>query len=113
MDEQKFLNLIKNLHNIMRCPSCSSIYSFEQIHFVGQQDGYFLLSMTCTKCSLPVWVNFFVGRPNEKMLASDLTYKDFDLSQREPIDQNEVIEFHSFAKNFDGDFKKHLSDLRK
>jgi len=109
VDEKKFLNLIKNLQNIMRCPSCGAVYAFEQINFVGQQDGYFLLSMNCTKCSLPVWVNFFVGTPNEKIPASDLTYLDFELSQKEPITENEVIEFHSFVKVFDGDFKKHLS----
>jgi hypothetical protein len=61
MDKKKFLDLLKNLQNIMRCPSCGAIYDVQEVQFIGSQDGYFLLSMTCSSCSLPVWVNFFAG----------------------------------------------------
>lgn len=107
MDKKKFLELLKNLQNIMRCPSCGAIYDVQEVQFIGSQDGYFLLSMTCSSCSLPVWVNFFAG-PNSAKPISDLSIKDFDLAKKEPISQNEVIDFHLFLKNFDGDFKKRL-----
>lgn len=108
MDRNKFLNLLKNLQSIMRCPSCGALYSVEEMQFVGSQDGYFLLSMTCTQCSLPVWVNFFTGSNSSRKFTTDLTIYDFDLSAQPAITKNEVIEFHSFIKSFDGDFKKHI-----
>lgn len=115
MDRKKFLNLLKNLQTIMKCPSCGADYVTDEIHFVGQQDGYFLLSMTCQKCSLPVWVNFFAGSdtPPSKMPVSDLTYFDMDLAQKSAITKDEVITFHSFIKTFNGDFKKHIKNVQR
>lgn len=109
MDQEKFINLLKNLQNIMHCPSCNSTYSMDEMQFLGNQDGYFLLSMTCKKCSLPVWVNFFAGnREGSRMIANDLTVMDFDLMNREPISKNEVIDFHLSLKKFNGDFREAL-----
>lgn len=91
----------------MKCPSCGAVYEVSEMQFFGSQDGYFLLSMNCTKCSLPVWVNFFAG--NNKpgaMFAGDLTVNDFKLLSREPISSTEVIDFHLDLKRFDGNFKK-------
>jgi len=114
MDRKKFLNLLKNLQTIMKCPSCGADYLTDEIHFVGQQDGYFLLSMTCQKCALPVWVNFFAGsEPVVKAPISDLTYFDMNLAQKPAITRDEVINFHSFIKSFDGDFKKHLKNVQR
>lgn len=107
MDKKKFLDLLKNLQNVMRCPACGALYTVDEMQFMGSQDGYFLLSMTCSKCSLPVWVNFFAGTAQNAPLT-DLTVYDLELSQRESIQTNEVIEFHQFLSNFDGDFKKVL-----
>lgn len=91
----------------MRCPSCGAVYTVEEMQFMGSQDGYFLLSMTCTKCSLPVWVNFFAGQ-NQGPILNDLTVMDFDLSRKAPISNDEVINFHRYIRNFDGNFKRVL-----
>lgn len=93
----------------MKCPSCGALYNVEEIQFVGNKDGYMLLSMTCSKCSLPVWVNFFAGSPSNMRAFTDLSVGDFDLTVRPAITVNEVIDFHHFLKKFNGDFKKALS----
>ena len=108
MDKERFLDLMKNLQTIMKCPACEAIYDVNEIQFVGNQDGYFLLSMTCSKCNLPVWVNVFAGSSGSHKIITDLTVADFELSGRDPIGSNEVIAFHSFLKDFKGDFKKLL-----
>ncbi|MDD3480719.1 MAG: hypothetical protein PHW75_00615 [Patescibacteria group bacterium] len=106
MDRKKFFDLLKNLQTIMRCPSCGALYDVEEIQYVGNQDGYFLLSMTCSKCSLPVWVNFFAGSEREPVIANDLTITDSHFLEREPISSDEVLDFHTSLKSFSGDFKK-------
>jgi hypothetical protein len=107
VDEKKFLNLLKNLQSIMKCPSCGSVYEVSEMQFVGSQDGYFLLSLTCHDCNLPVWVNFFAGNnQSSNYIAGDLTVSDFRLLSREAISSSEVIDFHLQLKKFDGNFKK-------
>ena len=107
MDDRKFLDLLKNIQSLMRCPSCGSVYEVSEMQFMGSQEGYFLLSLNCAKCSLPVWVNVFAGTPNSgRSLANDLTIGDFSLSEREAIETNEVIDFSNYLKTFDGNFKK-------
>jgi hypothetical protein len=108
MDKDRFLDLMKNLQTIMKCPSCGALYDVNEIQFVGNQDGYFLLSMTCSKCNLPVWVNVFAGGNQTPKIVTDLTVSDFELVGRDAILSNEVIDFHNFIKGFKGDFKKHL-----
>jgi len=107
LDEKKFLDLLKNLQSIMRCPSCGEVYEVSEMQFVGSQEGYFLLSMTCTKCTLPVWVNFFAGQKHSGMGGQrDVTVRDLDLLSAPPIESAEIIDFHLFLKVFDGNFKK-------
>lgn len=105
MDKKRFLDLLRNLQNIMKCPACGSLYNVEEMQFMGSQDGYFLLSLTCSKCSLPVWVNIFAGG-NSRPTMSDLTITDLQLVSRGPVTADEVIEFHNSLKKFNGDFKK-------
>lgn len=104
MDSRRFMELMKNLQSVMKCPACGSVYEQTELQFLGQQDSYFLLSMTCGKCSLPVWVNVFTGNGSVHMPVTDLSILDLELSSREPISKDEVIGFHRNIKNFNGDF---------
>lgn len=89
----------------MRCPSCSAVYDVSEMQYIGNHDGHFLLSMTCSKCSLPVWVNFFAGGNSFNGPITDLTISDFELSTKNPITKDEVISFHQFVTTFNGDFR--------
>jgi hypothetical protein len=108
MDEKSFFSLFKNLQGVMRCPSCNSVYKVSEMQFVGSQDEYFLLSLNCSKCSLPVWVNVFSGASNPGKKMNDLTVNDLTLAEREPITTDEVVEFSRFIRSFKGDLKKTL-----
>lgn len=107
MDGNQFFELIKNIYTALKCPSCGEVYEIDEIQFVGQFDGLFLIQMTCSKCKLPVSVNIY-AKDKSKEIVSDLTISDLKSIDREPISTNEVIAFHSSLKRFDGDFKKSL-----
>jgi predicted nucleic-acid-binding Zn-ribbon protein len=107
MDGRQFFELIKNIYTALKCPSCGEVYEIDEIQFMGQFDGLFLIQMTCSKCKLPVSVNFY-ARENPKELISDLKICDLKSLPKEPISTNEVIDFHSSLKKFDGDIKKLL-----
>lgn len=107
MDGNQFFELIKNIYTALKCPSCGEVYEIDEIQFVGQFDGLFLIQMTCSKCKLPVSVNIY-AKDKSKEIVSDLNIKDLRNISREPISTNEVIEFHSSLKMFNGDLKKSL-----
>lgn len=107
MDDKKFLNLFRNLQSVMRCPSCGATYEMSETQFMGSKDGYFLLSMNCSRCSLPVWVNVFAGEKRQNFLG-DLTVNDLSLTSQGPITTDEVLDFSTFIRKFDGNFKKIL-----
>lgn len=78
------------------------------MHLVSSKDGHFLLSMNCSKCSLPVWVNVFAGDKRASEMRPELTVNDLHLVDRAPISTEEVLAFSTYIRNFDGDFKKIL-----
>ncbi|MDO8506946.1 MAG: hypothetical protein Q7S53_00030 [bacterium] len=107
MDGNQFFELIKNIYTALKCPSCGEVYEIDEIQFVGQFDGLFLIQMTCSKCKLPVSVNIY-AKDRAKEIVSDLSIADLRNISREPISTNEVIDFHSSLKMFNGDLKKSL-----
>lgn len=75
---------------------------------MGSKDGYFLLSMNCSSCSLPVWVNVFAGNNKPQNHIGDLTINDLSLTGKGPITTDEVLDFSTYIRQFDGNFKKIL-----
>lgn len=110
MNPKQFMDLLKNLQKIMKCPSCGAVYKIEEIQFLGQIDGLFLLQMSCQKCNLPVWMNFMLSKDSVKKQVglSDLNDKDTDFFLKSEISSDEIINFHTFLRGFDGNFKRAL-----
>lgn len=110
MNAKQFMELLKNLQKIMKCPACGASYKMEEVQFLGQVDGLFLMQMSCGKCDLPVWMNFMANKDHKKstMIMSDLSKMDMEKKFESDISSDEMIEFHKFLTNFDGNFKDNL-----
>jgi|GEM_PF-1461530 len=108
MDGKQFFDLIKNIYTTLKCPACGEIYAIEEIQLMGHFDGFFLMQMTCSKCKLPVSVNFYTAKDHKEQ-AGDLKLSDLKNISQEVITTDEVIAFHSNLNKFDGNFKKALS----
>lgn len=111
MNPNQFMELLKNLQKIMKCPSCGAIYKIEEIQFLGQVDGIFLLQMSCTKCHLLSWMNFMINkdRGKNKYSFSELKSLNDDMAIKESISPDEILDFHGFLESFDGNFKKEIT----
>lgn len=112
MDGTEFFNLMKNIYTTLKCPACGEIYAIEEIQLMGHFDGFFLMQMTCSKCKLPVSVNFYTAKDNKEQ-TGDLKLVDLKNISQETITTDEVIAFHSGLNKFDGDLKKALSKGNK
>lgn len=112
MDGKQFFDLIKNIYTALKCPACGEVYLIEEIQLLGHFDGFFLMQMTCSKCKLPVSVNFYTSREYKEQM-SDLKLSDLKNIPPEMISTDEVIDFHKTLKFFDGDIYKAVGKKRK
>ena len=112
MDSSQFFDLIKNIYNVLKCPSCGEVYEINEIQFLGHFDGLLLMQLNCKKCKLPVSVNFYAA---DKATTTKRKFieKMEDYSQKDPVSTDEVILFHKSLKKFEGNFKKLVRTLNK
>jgi hypothetical protein len=105
VDRNNILNILKTLTEMMHCPTCGETYTIEEVQYISQVEGYCLLQVSCKKCHIPVWVNFFVENSQNKS-EKRFSIQKLEQEKSEPISVNEVIDFHQQISSFDGNFKK-------
>ena len=101
--------IIRNLREYYKCPSCSTHYHLDDIKFLGQIDVYCFVQLTCHACSLPVVAT--VSVEEEKPVTRKRTAKS-DLKRTEntkftklgPITASEIAGFHAFLQSHSGGF---------
>jgi hypothetical protein len=96
---RKFLQeLIKNLQELYRCPSCENYYHLDDIKLLGEIDQYCFVQLTCHECSMPVLATVSVGHTDlTKRPKSDLGSRERQkFNQKGVITASEIAEFHRF-----------------
>lgn len=110
MSRKYLQELIKNLQEFYKCPSCDTNYYFDDIKFLGEIDLYCFVQLSCHECSMPVLATVSVGQGEPvKRTKSDLAPKErrkFD--SRGVITAGEIAEFHRFLSSSRGSFAKYL-----
>ncbi len=109
MSRKYLQDLIKNLQEFYKCPTCDTNYHFDDIKFLGQIDQYCFVQLSCHNCSLPVLATVSAG---EKKLGgrkkTDLRSKEkAKFATKGQISSDEIAGFHAFIRDFQGS----LSDL--
>ena len=110
MNHKYLQNIIKNLREYYKCPSCGTNYFFEDIKILGQMDTYCFVQLSCHGCSMPVLATVSVGEVHKPY---DKTMNDLSLAEEDKfarmgnISPDEIASFHKFISSFRG----HLSDL--
>lgn len=110
MNHKYLQNIIKNLREYYKCPSCGTNYFFEDIKILGQMDTYCFVQLSCHNCDMPVLATVSVGevyKPDDKTM-NDLSLAEEDkFARMSNISPDEIANFHKFISNFHG----HFSDL--
>src|SRR5580704_18526706 len=71
--QPKYLQeLIRNLQEFYKCPSCETNYHFDDIRFLGEIDLYCFVQLSCHNCSLPVLATVSVNGKGGAKRKSDL-----------------------------------------
>jgi hypothetical protein len=102
--------IIGNLREYYKCPSCSTNYHLDDIKFLGQIDVYCFVQLTCHACSLPVVATVSVGEDKPKSTGRKRAKTDLKRTENAkftklgPITAGEIAGFHSYLQSHHGGF---------
>lgn len=103
MDER----FVKRLLSNMKCGKCNKHYEPGHINILGHQDNVWFLSVYCTNCQSQGLVAAMIGRGKAKEVITDLSAAELKtFSNQQTIASDDILEMHSFLKDFDGDFQQ-------
>ena len=89
--------LIKNLQEFYKCPSCDAPYNFADITFLGEVEHYFLVQLSCHECSLPLLTALAADGRRPTARRSDLSSaEETKFAKQEAITASEIAEFHRY-----------------
>jgi len=90
-------DLVKNLQEFYKCPSCETSYHFDDIKFLGEIEVYCFVQLTCHQCSLPVLATVSVNGKAGRTRKSDLrASEEAKFASRGAISAGEIAEFHRY-----------------
>ena len=97
MRPQYLQELIKNLQEFYKCPSCETNYHFDDIRFLGEVDTYCFVQLSCHGCSLPVLATVSVNDENPgRRKAEPVHAQETMFADRGEISAGEIAEFHRY-----------------
>ena len=106
MSRRYLQELIKNLQEYYKCPSCNTNYYFDDIKLLGQIDVYYFVQLSCHDCTLPVIATMSIGSKKSPATKSDLKRTEqTKFAKLGPISSEEVASFHRFISGRRGGFK--------
>ena len=94
--QPKYLQeLIRNLQEFYKCPSCETNYHFDDIRFLGEIDLYCFVQLSCHNCSLPVLATVSVNGKGGGKRKTDLRQsEEAKFASKGAITAGEIAEFH-------------------
>ena len=106
MKPRQLQDLIKNLQEFYKCPSCDTNYYFDDIRFLGEIDLYCFVQLSCHNCSLPVLATVTTDPKGPGKRKSDLRQsEEAKFAAKGAISAGEIAEFHRWISKSKHMFK--------
>ena len=99
--------IIKKLITSMKCSACGQCYEVGNIEILGHHEDLWFLSVFCPSCRSQYLVAAVVSAERVPEIITDLTGAELvRLRDAGRLTADEVLDMHSFLKEFDGDFSR-------
>lgn len=98
--ESKEHLLIKQLITTVRCARCHQHYSVEDVRVVGRQNDLWLLEVTCGNCQSHGWALALLKGAEHELKHTGVMPEEPQIPR---INAEDVLNFHEFLRDFDGD----------
>ena len=108
MSKKNLQELIKNLQEFYKCPSCETHYHFDDIKVLGQIDQYCFVQLACHSCSMPVLATVSLGpKTTSRKRWTDLKPSEgTKFARKGAITADEIAGFHRFLTDMHGSIGK-------
>ena len=107
MQPKRLQELIQNLQEFYKCPSCDTNYHFDDIRFLGEIDLYCFVQLSCHSCSLPVLATVTNDKKSGAKRKSDLRQsEEAKFAAKGAISAGEIAEFHRWISKSKSIFKR-------
>jgi hypothetical protein len=89
----------------MKCKECGNYYNEEDIEIIENDDGSCFLNIYCRTCDRRSFAIALTKREEQNDISdSDGNEESVQITPSVPIETDDVIDIHTFLKDFDGDF---------
>jgi hypothetical protein len=106
MDER----LIRRLVSTVKCSVCGEHYEGSNVKVLGHDDDVWFVSAYCPTCGSHSLVAAVIKEGILPDFVAELADEEFDqFSEAEEVTVDDLLDIHSFLKEFDGDFSALLS----
>ena len=105
MSRKHLQDLIKNLQEFYKCPSCDTSYYLDDIRYLGELNEFCFVQLTCHDCSLPVLTALSVSGKTPKRTKTDLRQaEEVKFASMGEISADEIADFHRYISRKRGGF---------
>jgi hypothetical protein len=106
MNRKNLQDLIKDLQEFYRCPSCDTSYFLDDITYLGELNRHCFVQLNCHECSLPV-LTAVPGTKGTKRAKTDLrSAEEAKFASMGAISAGEIADFHRYISRRRGGFSK-------
>ena len=89
----------------IECSDCGQCYEEDNIDVLGNHEDLWFMSVYCMSCRTQYLIAVVVTEEKVTEVISDLTEAELNKSvSMARLTADEVLDMHSFLKEFDGDF---------
>jgi hydrogenase maturation factor HypF (carbamoyltransferase family) len=108
MSRKHLQDLIKNLQEFYKCPSCDTSYHLDDISYLGELNQYYFVQLSCHECSMPVLATVSIGGKVVKRSKTDLRQaEEAKFVSMGEISAGEIADFHRYISRKKGGFTRH------
>jgi hypothetical protein len=102
---------LRKLFSKVSCGVCGQKYDAANIRILDEEDGLWVLSVHCSSCGTQGLIAAVVQEGNITDVITDLTEDEYERFKKYgAVGMDDVLEMHSFLKEFDGDFSSLFSE---
>jgi hypothetical protein len=107
MSRKHLQDLIKNLQEFYKCPSCDTSYHLDDITYLGELNQFYFVQLNCHECTLPMLATVSIDGKTPKRTKTDLqSAEEAKFASMGAISANEIAEFHRYISRRRGGFTR-------
>ncbi|MFA5317009.1 MAG: hypothetical protein WC369_06285 [Dehalococcoidales bacterium] len=102
--------VVKDLMTRVRCHHCGEHFQTPDIKVIGHDDNMWFLKVSCQACSKVSLTVVFVSELAQPQISEIAGVEEIKFRQYPVASGDDLLDMHSFLKDFDGDFTRIFSE---